>query len=241
MPPLHYHLDDKENSVWRNAFPRDNSSDIICPQNLSNASGFVRVPCRRAHFGDKIEVQVFTIGSRDDYSQEETESRWYSASEYAAFRRDLSTTVYLLKTDPGKIDDAKYTMRGAESNTLDGCNRRSYLRSIARTAVLDEQACQKSLGINDDSRLAQAYTAVAQQALYSAFNAAAVDQSGAQRYQTESTFHDLFNDSWIRSVSAVSSGSSSSVRLCRESSFGHDEKCFGFDDSWLSDVSSSTR
>ena len=245
MPPLNYNLDDKENTVWRHAFPRehDDSRPRACAQNVFTKSGWVGVvPCRKARFADKLDVQVFTIGSRDEYSLEERESSWYSLSEYATFRREISTSIYLSKTDPAKLDEVKYTMRGAESNTLDGCNRRSHLRSIARSAVLDEQACQKSLGIRDDSRIAQAYAAVSQQALYPAFNSAAVDQSDAHCYQSESGIHDLFNDSWIRSVSTASLGSSSIFHLYREeASSSHVEKGFGFDDSWLSDVSTDCR
>jgi len=244
MPPLNYNLDDKENTVWRHAFPRehDDSRARECAQDTFTKSGWVGVvPCRKAHFADKVDVQVFTIGSRDEYSLEERESSWYSTSECAAFRREISTSIYLSKTDPARLDEITYTMRGAESYTLDGCRRRSHLRSIARNAVFDEQACQKILGIKDYSRLAQAYAAISQQALYPAFNSAAVDQSDAHRYQTESAIHDLFNDNWIRSVSTVSLGSSNAVHLYREAFSSHVEKGYGFDDSWLSDVSTNCR
>jgi hypothetical protein len=129
-------------------------------------------------------------------------------------------------------------MRGAEASTLDGGKRRNYLRSLGRRAVLDELAFQRRVGVQDHDRLAKVYSAVAHQAIYDAINLAAIDNYGTERYQTEPFFRDLFDDNWIRSVSMISLGTSCSLQMQKTDAFSALDEGLGFDDSWLSDMSS---
>jgi len=239
MPPLNHHLEDKENNLWRNGVPRrrDDSLGSQCARSQSPdpSSGSVLRDCprRKARFLDDHEPQIVTIRSRDEYSNQEKVECWYTLSDYSAFRRDIYTSVYLLKTDPRKLDDIKYTALGAESSTADACRHRDCLRSAARGAVLAEQAYQRTMGIKDDTRVAQAYVAVAKHALDRAINAAATYNFGTDsEYCPGLSPQDSFNDNWIRSLSS-SSGNSCSANKYGVQNLNRAAEPEGFDDSWL--------
>ena len=146
MPPLNRLLEDQENNVWRrptsphgsfSALP-DSPWKPATPDVTAGRSG------RRARFSETN--QVHTVISRESYSEQEIEDCWSTASEFASFRQDVCTTVYLLKTDPNRVDDVEFTMRGVEHRMEEGANRRCFLRYRAKTAVFDEQDFQSGLG-----------------------------------------------------------------------------------------------
>ena len=182
---------------------------------------------RRVRFSE--ENQIHQIISREDYSVQEIDECWYTASEYVSFRQNICMTVYLHKIDPNRIDGTEYTMRGVEHRVEGASSRRYSIRSRAKSAVLDEQDFQDGLGEASVNYIAAAYSSVTKDAVFEALNLAALDQLDIFRYQNEAAYDDIFNDDWISSISATSDAIEVDVSFSDDAS--------GFDDSWLRDIS----
>ncbi len=240
MPPLNRILEDQENNAWHrqvranDGSRRNNLNDLSdSPIKPTSVDDQGEEPRRKARFSECDQIHV--IPGRDYYSGREINDCWYTANEFASFRVNICTTVYLHRIDPSRIDGKEYTMRGVEHKAGQASCRRYSLRSRARSAVFDEQDFQEGIGEPSVERLAALYSAVAKDAILEALNLAALDQLDAFRYQSEAVVDELFPDEWISSISATYPQNSNS---------GHEykaelkflEEASGFDDSWLRDV-----
>lgn len=244
MPPLNRLIEDQENNSWHRQVPAHDGSRN---NNISAISGSTSkvvasnedsstLKCR-THFNDCPEIHQ--IPGRDDYSSEEIQDCWYTASEFSRFRLDICTTVYLHKIDPSRIDGKEYTMRGVEHKMGDSSCRRYCLRSRARSAVLDEQDFQEGIGEPSAERLAALYSVAAKDAVLDALNLAALDQLEAFRYQNEAVTDEFFPDEWISSISTTPRVESISCHAYK-AELKFLEEASGFDDSWIRDVTADT-
>lgn len=235
MPPLNKFLDDQENNVWRYQGPhqdvakRGSSFGAMSDNPLKVTVEASSTWARRVRFLD--EDETFSIIGRGDYTAQEIEDCWCTASEFAGFKRDVYTTVHLKRIDPSRIDEVEYTLRGAEHRTEEGSARRYTLRSRAKSTVLDEQDFQDGIGEADGSLLAEVYARCTSDAVFDALNLAALDQLEAERSHQESVYEDLFNDDWISSISSLDSDS---AFTCSGDNSYLDLP--GFDDAWLRDL-----
>ena len=237
MPPLNRLLEDQENNFWHHQVTQQNDSRhssfrIALEGPFKISSEATAVSRQTARFSDKEET--YPIISREDYSEQETMDCWYTAREFASFRQDACTCVYLDKTDKDRIDEVEYTMRGVEHRTKQGSTRRYTLRSHAKRTVLDEQDLQDGMGESNPDMLAAAYARTASDAVFDALNIAAVDQLEAERHQYGSAFDQLFSDDWISSISK-GAVDISTVRDSHDADISVFEAS-GFDDSWLRDI-----
>jgi hypothetical protein len=240
MPPLNRFLEDQENNVWRNHNPspdnaRRGSFNAVdeSPLKPTNVEQETPTSERRARFSEQNQIQS-TIG-RGDYSEQEIDDCWCTASEFVSFRQDIFTTLYLHKTEKHRIDGEEYTMRGVEHRVEGASSRRSSLRSRAKSAVLDEQDFQDGLGEASMDDIAAAYSRVANDAVFDVLNLAALDRLDAFRYQNEISYEEFFNDDWISSISTTDVDSSSSGGT-HGTDMSFLEDASGFDDSWLRDI-----
>lgn len=202
-------------------------------------------------FNDTI-AQVDFIDHHCEWTQEERSARWHSQGDYACFRRDVFSTVYMLRNHPETVDDTETTARGIECRDPLAVERRQYVKQCAWNAVFEEQHVQRknreemsSPFDGEGEWIATLYSHAAKAALREALDFAALDQIAAINHQMEGKINDAqdeFNDDWISSISSLSP-SASSLSSNEESSraFDSDDEfgfailggAPGFDDSWI--------
>mmetsp|Transcript_4245 Transcript_4245/g.7791 ORF Transcript_4245/g.7791 Transcript_4245/m.7791 type:complete len:244 (+) Transcript_4245:222-953(+) len=174
-----------------------------------------------------------------DWSEEERFSRWYSAEEYAIFRRDASNSLYLLRNCPEKLDGVTNTARGVECRNPAVLGRRQSVKQQAWNAVFEEQKACWNNPDNISVCIAMAYSQVSRPALLEALNMAATDELEVASYRLEESQKAAveagFADDWISSISSGEEYSSSSTEVGDGAEFGF---CVfgdssGFDENWL--------
>ena len=100
------------------------------------------------HFRDTLSLK--------DYTPEEIQSCWYTYEGNQRIRRNC--TKEIRKMNEGiKLEDKKYCSRGLEGHTTIGDAIKTRNRSLAITAVLDEQMIQWDNGILDEDSIAAIY------------------------------------------------------------------------------------
>ena len=174
-----------------------------------------------------------------EWSEEERICRWYSHKDYANFRKDLYSTLYMIRNHAEVLDDIKYTARGVECRDPAHIGRRQQVKQNAWAAVFEEQNTQRSLNGNhtyqDGSHwIATLYSQAARPALLEALDFAAMDELEVSKYATEEKQVDvedeLFSDDWITCISSISRPVAASEGQFGFAVFGDTS---GFDDDWL--------
>lgn len=236
MPPLNRLLEGQENNLWRYQASQQNETSRGSYTALSESPLKVTVGPTLASpiVRFSTEVTSFSTICRGDYSDQEIENCWYTASEYASFRQDVCNCVYLCKIEPSRIDEVEYTMRGVEHRTEEGAIRRYTLRSRGKSSVLDEQDFQDGIGESSVQAIADIYSRAASDAVYDALNFAAMDQLEAERHQHEVISEEIFSDDWISSISTAELDAPACEVF--EGDMGFLEEVSGFDDAWLRDI-----
>lgn len=195
------------------------------------------------------QIQVRYIANREDWSQQERFTRWNSADDYTNFQLDIFNTLYLMRNDPGSIDDACHSQRGVECRDPDATKYRRQIRKEAWEVVFERQKIQRQM--NDEPSgynylVASMYCHATKSAMRLALDFAAQDEIDSKEIQNEGNFSgkddfDFFDHSW------VGVGTSASSRRDSSSFFSPTEKdvdegdfgfCVlgetsGFDNSWL--------
>lgn len=241
MPPLIYQDEASESNTRRCRTPlHDESSasesfDDAHPD-LINLKSHAEGTQRRARFSESVTCHL-TL-TRSEYSEEESKNCWYSASEYASFRQDVCTTVYLMQIDPNRVDGVDFTMRGVEHRVAEVSLQRRRLRSLSISAVLDEQSFQRGIGESSQDEIAKLYARHCEHAVLEAINLAAWNKLDAEQSQSDIAEDDFFADDWISSVSSTASAEKNCVIPWEESELL--DNVSGFDDSWLRDVAVSS-
>jgi hypothetical protein len=230
MPPLNRLDEDADFDFVLYGQENNQSCNALLEQSLK--LGTRRRERKTCRFDDSVKVE--TVLHWKNYSKDEMNDAWYSASDYAAFKQDIAATCYLITHDPDVVDGRleEYIRRGVECRMQDAVTRRHGRKFQARSAVLDEQEFQLGLGEPSEDWIANLYRQVSTATVNEALGLAALDQLDAERYQNEANQgDDEFNDDWI---SSISSDSAFARRPLEELNVLDDAS--GFDISWLLDV-----
>ena len=218
---------------------------------LLSSSSHHQLPRRRVQFGE--EVQVTQIPHLSDYSDEEVALLYNTPSDYTRFRQDVADTLYMIAHVPNAVDGIRYTSRGVEGRTRGVSKQRQRIKTEAWNAVFDEQTYQRAIEEPDSDWIGAVYHRAAVESLQEALELAQLDVIDVSRYQQEVSF-DLFDDSWISSVSSQEEEPSYRNEHQIETLyvFASDEDnasvginkapvvdCSGFDDSWITDIAQS--
>ena len=216
MPPLH------KDEFWNENSERSARSSVQHTEELK----FIPLSRKQVHFNDDVDVKH--VLHRTDYTDFESENAWYSIADYGSFREDSTTTVRLIVNRPGEIDNVRYASRGVEHRISSVREQRYRIRIQARSAVLDEQLFQRSIGERDNGIIATLYKQKAESSLQDALEMATRDQCDATLHQNEILREENdFSDEWIKSIST----NHSCAHHCRTISWSS-----GFNDSWISEI-----
>lgn len=103
------------------------------------------------------EVVMSEILHHMNYTEDEKEHYWYTASELMESNYSKEIAVNLFKEGILKTDTKEFSLRGIEHRTID--TGRSRRRDTARLAVLNEQQHQRSRGFSNPEAIMACYVA----------------------------------------------------------------------------------
>lgn len=256
MPPLNSFFDEPV-FVSRDRF---DATGVDSPSSFDRRSVEVEDPWKFAFpparqqksvsFFDQAEIQY--ISSSREWTDEEKRSRWNSDEDYTNFHLDLINTIYLIRNEPESIDDVCHSARGVECRDPIVKKRRRLWKTQAWDVVFEQQKLQRARNEEYSGYhylVASLYSHFTQVAMRSAIDTAAQDEIDARNYQNENEHTqfeetDLFNDTWITSISSSFSENSSfdnSTEVASVDNSSTDDDfgfyIFGeksnFDNSWL--------
>ncbi len=241
MPPLNRYIEDEGNDDalrFSNSSQdqgRRDSFDIVLekPAQTTSILKLLVVSERRIRFVDQLQVR--SISGLGNYSEQEIQDCWYSATDFAAFRQEVHNTLYNYNKNPTRIDGIEYTMRGLEHHLENLPSTRSLLRMRVRMIVLDGQVRKEGVGDANVERLATLCSVVSRDTVNGAVSMASLDQLSAIRYQMEPA-NEPFNDDWISCISSMDTNPRYMGYTKYEERTGVLNDVAGFDDSWLHDL-----
>jgi hypothetical protein len=199
------------------------------------------LPCRpqkSVSFSSQHDCLI-DVENYSEWTVEEMQATWNTASDYTRFRKEMTNTLYLMTYKPDVVDGTCYTMRGVEGRTQQAIEIRHRRRQAAHFALLEEQGFQQERESGDcqEEWIADASVYYYQCCLESQTEAqefAMLDAMDASRYQQHKA---SFCDDWISSVSRSVAGVRFSFAIPK-SPFSDDIAAGNeFDDDWIADVS----
>ncbi len=128
---------------------------------------------------------IVEIPNRDDYSEEELQSVWYTEKHVHSFMQEATETALRLARRTLRQGECG---RGLEELTAKGYRTKMSARAKGMLVVLSEQRRQEKEMINDMTKIAQAYAAVSHVASIQAQDIAAVDALEAQLHQSKDVY-----------------------------------------------------
>jgi len=100
-------------------------------------------------------VECFEIDTLDSYSEEEYDACWYTPEEYLSMRYECIHTVQVMIGDAvPDSDDEIFCFRGLECKTGHPLQARQSRKALARKCVLEEQALNRDLKIDNPDAIA---------------------------------------------------------------------------------------
>lgn len=99
------------------------------------------------------QVECFQIDTLDSYSDEEYDSMWYSPEESQAIRIECAKTLQVMLGDV-PLDELDICFRGLECKAGHTLEARQTRKTILRHSVLDEQAVNRDLKVDNPEALA---------------------------------------------------------------------------------------
>ena len=117
-----------------------------------------------------------------DYSAEEIRDCWYQKADFDRIQASIRYSLTMMEGCHLYEQDEDLCLRGTESLSAQGANRRMYNRKASRCAVLEEQERQKKQGINDPELIAQTYADASRPCRTAAY---AIGQADAQAIARE--------------------------------------------------------
>jgi len=123
----------------------------------SGSGGNHRQQSRRRKVTFKQVVAVRPIKHVDNMTDDELDDIWFNRDDFDTFKMSFVRTVKLLSSGAFKGDDENHCARGLEGRTREGAFQRKSNKYHGRQAVLFEQERQRSLGINEDKLISEAY------------------------------------------------------------------------------------
>jgi hypothetical protein len=95
---------------------------------------------------------------RNDYTDDELESTWYTRRELAVAQHEVRETIVKM-VQQGQLlgNNDQYCPRGLESSTPHGISKKTLRRRRAELAVVREQNLQEKRGLDDPELIALAY------------------------------------------------------------------------------------
>mmetsp|Transcript_35926 Transcript_35926/g.75380 ORF Transcript_35926/g.75380 Transcript_35926/m.75380 type:complete len:262 (-) Transcript_35926:135-920(-) len=257
MPPLNQYAFDDPFYVKRTSL-HDVRSSSSFERELHRKAGTTtksaypsRRPKKSVSFNNRAQVEY--LPTRNEWTEDEKVSRWYSSDDYSRYQLDILNTVYRLRNDPLSMDDVCHCSRGVECRDPIATKRRRQIKREAWGAVFERQRVQRQ--IRDEIEgynylVASMYHNAAQYSMRLALDVGAQDEMDADRIRKEDDRSqqvemDLFDISWIStSASSMSEKSSFAKTLqCSSSETDYSDNNFsgfavfggnqGFDNSWL--------
>ena len=207
-------------SFARRTVPRDRFSDAHKPTGSTRQ----RQGGTQVRFNE--EVNVHFVINLQEITPEEIQQCWYNPNEYNEFKSDVAVTVYLIQNNPGKVDDIKYTRRGAEIRIDSILEQRHNWKREARSEVLSEQYAQNMMGFlfKDEEKIASLYKVASQPAILEAIELAKLDRNDAESYYSY--------------IHQAKDGCLEAEQSCFSQKRRHRKKLSDFNDSWITSISS---
>lgn len=232
MPPLNkIDVGNAPNSTHRHGFRSTESPEQSLNEQPSRSASSTPKSVRFDY-----QVRLYFVLHRNDYSQHEAKSSWYSGMEYTSFKREIAMTVRMVSSTnpPRKLDCKDYTSRGVECRTVHKLESRHRAKSEARSAVFEEQDFQRHTGKKNVEWVAAKYRQETKETVQEAICLGAADELDARIIHNEGNEKEEFNDDWIRSVSPTNHKCWDEMQ---HPTFWEDDNESGFDDSWIRDLS----
>jgi hypothetical protein len=117
----------------------------------------------------RLEI-IHSIGSLDEYTQEEHSQTWYSRQEYSAIRASYTDLIHRIRNKEWIAETEDTSTRGIEGRSRAGEKARREIQIKSMVSVLSEQQRQRVEGRTDPEALAIGYRQYAYHALQAAAN-----------------------------------------------------------------------
>jgi len=108
-------------------------------------------------------VHVYSTIHRSHYNEEEKQRTWLSPDDMLEMKADRHQCLKKMSKINEQVDDGVHYFRGLECKTWEGNKRRRYFIADACLAVLEEQADQVDVGLQDPEAIARVYKSCSMQ------------------------------------------------------------------------------